>query len=256
MPGLLAITDDFFAPEESEVTQIHLSEHQFQSPTLGNSRQVRFQEPQGAAPSCVCIFLDAEYYVELLGAPEITHELQASGEIPSLLAAYVSHVDHEVRWPESFCNRDFDRCVVDELIPWIMGSFDLSPTIEVVIVGVSLTGLSAAHAALASEDRISRALCQSASFWWEQGWFRKNLASHPPSQVRFRLSVGVEETKEWVDHGNGLVQEESQLESNRETRDALRARGHHVSYHEFSGGHDLDSFRADLPGSLVALFEM
>jgi enterochelin esterase-like enzyme len=39
-------------------------------------------------------------------------------------------------------------------------------------------------------------------------------------------------------------------------RDALTAMGHRVSYHEFGGGHDVASWRKDLPESLTRLFAL
>ena len=65
-----------------------------------------------------------------------------------------------------------------------------------------------------------------------------------------------DETKEHVDHGKGLVQEESQLAANRRMRDALVDRGHRVSYQEFDGGHDITGWRADLPESLSHLLRL
>jgi len=204
----------------------------------------------------VCIVLDAEYYVDRLGGPAIFEELQSGGSIPPVLVVYVSHLDSATRWTESFCNTSFDQFIVDELLPWVTKEYDLPATIDSVITGLSLTGLGAAHAALNARNRISRALCQSASFWWQQGWLVENLTTLPPSDVAFRISVGTEETIQNVDHGQGLIQSESQINANRRMHEALVARGHRVSYREFPGGHDLESWIADLPESLAALFRL
>ena len=52
----------------------------------------------------------------------------------------------------------------------------------------------------------------------------------------------------------GLVQVDSQLDSNRQMRDALVDHGYRVSYAEFEGGHDLVCWRRDLPDDLKALY--
>ena len=197
------------------MSPIELSEHEFESTRLGNSRSVWVQPSRRAAPASVCIVLDAEYYVDRLGGPAIFEELQSGGSIPPVLVVYVSHLDSATRWTESFCNTSFDQFIVDELLPWVTKEYDLPATIDSVITGLSLTGLGAAHAALNARNRISRALCQSASFWWQQGWLVENLTTLPPSDVAFRISVGTEETIQNVDHGQGLIQSESQINALR-----------------------------------------
>ena len=74
--------------------------------------------------------------------------------------------------------------------------------------------------------------------------------------IRFRLTVGVDETKENLIHSNHdqeLLQKTSQIDSNRTMRDALIAAGHAVSYSENPGGHDCASWRATLEQSLVSV---
>ena len=166
----------------------------------------------------------------------------------------MSHVDHKTRWPESFCNPDFVVFVCDELLPWLTAECQLPGDVDATLVGLSLTGLSGAHVALHSRGRFSRVVCQSGSFWWEGGQLIDEVAGLACADVTFRITIGDEETKAPVDHGDGLVQEEPQLDSNRRMRDALRAKGFSVSYDEFSGGHEIAPWRDDLPGSLINVY--
>ena len=236
---------------------IHLQQHELASDILGNRRAVWVQPPPAACgkPVGACIFLDGEYYLTGVRAAGIVADAQAQGVMPPVLSAYVSVIDYrDVRWTESFCNPDFAAFIVDELLPWLAEHGDLPRGATHTIAGLSLTGLSAAHVALHRPGSFARVLCQSGSFWWEDGRLARDMSQWAPSDCAFRLSVGSEETDENVDHGKGLIQVQSQLASNRQMRDALSARGHRVSFGEFEGGHSVPAWRTDLPTSLAALF--
>jgi enterochelin esterase family protein len=209
-----------------------------------------------SGPTGVCLFLDGEYYLDRIRAPEIIAELQREGQLPPMLTAYVSHIDSATRWKDSFCNAEFAEYLALELLPWLVAECGVSSEKDNSIVGLSLTGLSASHAALTYPKRFPRVLSQSGSFRWSEGWLPQHVMGKPRSEVVFRLTVGSDETKADVDHGDGLFQAESQLMSNRRMRDALLATGHRVSFHEFPGGHDFASWRADLAESLIVLFGM
>jgi enterochelin esterase family protein len=230
------------------VDGIELRQTEIVSAVLGNTRTVWLQPPTGE-PAGTLVFLDAEYYVAHVKAAPIVARLEREGAIPPLLAAYVSHIDFKIRWPETFMNPAFAEFLETELLPW------LGVDGEATVAGLSLTGLAAAHAAIVRPGAFTRALCQSGSFWWEDGRMIDEVARLPRADVRFRVSVGAAETDEEVDHGDGLVQHESQLDSNRRMRDALVARGYAVSYAEFEGGHGVAAWRDDLPAGLTSLFE-
>jgi enterochelin esterase family protein len=67
--------------------------------------------------------------------------------------------------------------------------------------------------------------------------------------VRFWLDVGRFGTVPLLGPQPG----DDGLSANRHLRDALRARGHHVRYAEFAGGHDELSWRGTLADGLLAL---
>jgi enterochelin esterase family protein len=222
---------------------------------LDDERRVWLQTPAPARrPAALCILLDGEYYVERMEAPAHLEAEQTASALPPIALAYVSHVDAAVRWTDSFCNYRFAAFIGEELLPWAAGQFGLrAENTPVILGGLSLTGLAAAHAALTCGASISAVLCQSASFWWSDGRFIAECRQRRRLPLRFRISCGTKETIEYVEHGPGLVQRTSQLASNRLMRDVLVENGWDVSYEEFNGGHDLGSWRADLPNSLRAL---
>ncbi len=226
---------------------------EFESETLRNQRTIWIQ-PSKREPEGVLVFLDGEYYLAHIRAAPIVSELQDEGTIPPMAVAYVSCIDNDIRWTESFCNEDFAKCVAEELLPWLESRFAPAAEGENILAGLSLTGLSAAHTALLYPNAFPRVLCQSGSFWWNNNWLTKNLPSETTRNQKFRITVGNEETREDVDHGKGLIQRDSQTASNEQMRDALSAKGHDVSYSAFQGDHNIASWRDDLPESLRALF--
>ncbi|MHC4410629.1 MAG: alpha/beta hydrolase [Planctomycetota bacterium] len=231
---------------------IGLLQCEIDSHRLGNRRTLWLQPPR--VPSAdTCIFLDGEYYLAHVRAASVVAELQATEVIPSMTAVYVSCMDHDTRWPESFCNDRFAAFLHEELVPWVRTRSGAGENGVTTLAGLSLTGLSAAHAALLYPTTFPRVLCQSGSFWWNDNWLAHNLPDPVAGTLSFRITVGDRETSEDVDHGKGLLQRESQLASNRLFRDALAKAGHQVSYSEFPGGHDVASWRTDLPASLTAL---
>jgi len=231
-----------------------LGRYEFDSSLLGNRRSLWVQTPRpGHRPPGLLLFLDGEHYLRDLGAVDVVQELRAAGAIPDLLSVYVSHIDYPTRWRESFCNLDFPRALADELLPWLRAEFDIAKEAPAVLVGLSLTGLAAAHAGLQRPGAFEAVACQSGSFWWEDGAFIHEVGQARASDVTFHLSVGSQETDEDVDHGDGLLQRESQLTANRRLRDSLRERGFACTYREFDGGHDAASFRRDLPDCLRSL---
>jgi enterochelin esterase family protein len=222
-------------------------------------RAVWIQRPRAATPVGVCLFLDAEYYLAQIRAPSIVDELQHLGQFPPMLTAYISSRSGSLaRWTDSICNEAFAEHLAIELLPWLIEEFDVSPGRN-LLAGLSLTGLSAVHAALKFPEAFPRVLALSGSFWWNNTWLPEEVRRRPCSGAAFRLTVGVEETIQNTthkNHGHELLQVESQLESNRKMRDALVSTGHCVSYLEHRGGHDVLSWRATLGESLTALLAL
>ena len=100
------------------MSDIQLWQCEVTSRRLGNRRTVWVQ-PSTVRSSLVCIFLDAEYYLAHVRAANVLAELQASAAIPPATVAYVSSVDPETRWRESFCKEEFAAFLHEELVPWI-----------------------------------------------------------------------------------------------------------------------------------------
>ena len=223
---------------------------------LNNSRHIWIQLPESdlAVPRRLLILLDAEYYLERVEAvPIIAHWQQQLGDRAPLVA-YVSHIDAETRFVECPCHRPFIQFITDELIPELQSEYTLTPAPHShMIGGLSYTGLLAAYVALEAGDLFGSVLCQSASFWWNDGWLTQQVQTQSSLPRHFYISCGKQETDTNVLHREDLLQVTSQLASNRAMRDALQQAGYDVTYREFEGGHDIASWRSDLPLALDAL---
>ncbi len=182
-------------------------------------------------------------------------ELQQRESLRPFAVVYVSHLDGKTRWPESFCNRAFARAIAEELLPILRKQLDLAEAAPAFLGGLSLTGLAAAHVPLEFPEALAGVLCQSASFWWQEGRLTAEYARGGPPEIAYRISCGLEETAPYVEHGEGLIQRIAQLEANRAFRDMLLAAGRTVSYEEFAGGHCLSGWREDLPRAISALLK-
>jgi enterochelin esterase family protein len=192
----------------------------------------------------VCILLDGELYLERVGAEEAIEGLITAGRLPPLDWIFVSNLDAAARHHDYTCNASYGRFIAESVLPADAGG-------DNYICGLSLSGLAAAHIALSFPRRFTGALCQSGSFWWEDGRFADLAGQAGPSTGRFWLSVGDEETETGASHPpTGLRQEISQLESVAEAAVALRAIGCTVEHRVYHGGHDPAQWNDELPEAL------
>jgi enterochelin esterase-like enzyme len=107
------------------------------------------------------------------------------------------------------------------------------PRERTIVAGSSLGGLAALRFAAERPDLFGGALVQSG------GFPGMPVVVPPDLSLRFYLDVG--------------VLEHPLLESTRELRDDLRAKGYDVDYLEFPGGHDFFWWGETLATGLAAL---
>ena len=122
--------------------------------------------------------------------------------------------------------------------------------------------LAATYAALRRPEGFGNVLCQSGDFSWapdhihvmgrladattETGWLAKEFIRRPKLPIRFYLDAGTFEVDQYGT--GGMV-----LETSRQMRDGLLAKGYEVHYQQFVGDHDYLSWRGTLAGGLLAL---
>jgi enterochelin esterase family protein len=191
------------------------------------------------------VFLDAELYLERVGAAQVVESVMAEGRIPSLKSIFVSSDSPAARHSDYVCDSDYSRFLTEELLPFVLLR-DPDASVPVAIVGLSLSALAAAHAALITR-RFQAAICQSPSFWWNGEQLASSIPRAGSGATAFWVSVGDLETESGVSHPpSGLFQGTSQRDSCNRGSIALQAAGYSVSHRVFRGGHDPVCWRDDL----------
>lgn len=183
--------------------------------------------PGPAGP--LCVFLDAEFYLHDVKCLRLLRR-----ELPPMSCVFVSFADAGARHADFTWNPHYARFIAEDVRAWAAQRGAVGASGDDVICGLSLSGLAAAHIALERPDAFSRALCQSASFWW----LVDNPAPLPETRARMWLSVGSQETERDVSHApTGLYQRVSQIEGVDHAGMLFEARGARVHRQVFSGGH-------------------
>ena len=201
--------------------------------------------PPAGAPTAAILFLDAELYLERVGAAAVVRRLQARGVIPPAVAVFLSAGGAAARHEDFVCRPEYARFVAGDLVGSVR---EEHPGVtEIVIAGLSLSGLATAYVATRHPVVFRAAACQSPSFWWQRGRFAQDLPPATPAGPKFWISVGSQETEAGLSHPpSGLWQGLTQVAGCLGTAAALRANGYRVSYREFDGGHDPEYWCDDL----------
>jgi enterochelin esterase family protein len=201
--------------------------------------------PPTGRPTAAILFLDAELYLERVGAAAVVGRLVERRAIPPAVAVFLSDGGAAARHEDFICHPDYARFVASDLVGSVR---DEHPGVtEIVIAGLSLSGLAAAYAATRHPAVFRAAVCQSPSFWWERGRFAEELPAATPAGPEFWISVGSRETEAGLSHPpSGLRQELTQVAGCVSAAATLRTKGYSVSYREYDGDHDPDCWREDL----------
>lgn len=209
-------------------------------------RRIWTRRSPGGLPARLLVFLDAELYLERVGAVHVLQQLEDERRIPPVASVFVSNNGAAARHCDYVCDPDFARFLSSDLLPHALAQHPTVSADSVVLVGLSLSGLAAAHAALTT-SQFRAAVCQSPSLWWAQERLSSSLPSPTGVAPAFWVSVGDLETERGVSHPpSALFQGTSQLDSCERGAAALRAGGYPVAYRVFAGGHDPACWRDDL----------
>jgi len=145
-----------------------------------------------------------------------------------------------------------------QLISWVRSRYHVTTDPHrVIVTGSSAGGLGSAYVAFERPDLFGNVLSQSGAFWrGAEGsdgapyeWLTGEVAKTPKRDVRFFLDVG-----ELEDHATLGGSGPNFRDANRRLRDALQAKGYHVTYTEVPGGmHAEQYWMTRLPVGIVAL---
>lgn len=268
--AVLALPDAPALPwleEREDVPTGEITEHQFESSILGNSRSIWVYTPAGysrdAGPYHYMLVFDGQKFHS---SSIVLDNLIAAGAIPPTISILIDQM--EIRDIELTCNPDFSRALAEELVPWARSAYNLTTRPEeAVITGRSYGGLCSAYTALHYPHIFGNVLMQSGSCWYEPDSIRRfrekrdpavvgevyntptiitEYARAEPVPIRIYQEVGSQELGPPPGHPE-------QIYANRHFRDLARAKGYDLHYVEFNGGHDDAWWRGTLADGLIHL---
>lgn len=241
-----------------------VEKHPFKSAALKNEREIAIYLPPQylphAEPYPLIVVFDEEAYLSLIPTPTILDNLISEARIPPVVALLIGNAPGDARNRELFCNPDFSRALVTELLPWAHHQYNFtSDPRHTVVAGSSAGGVAAACSGLWHPGAFGNVLAQSGAFHWtppsgsnaadsssEPNWVERQFISSPKKPLRFYLDAGSAEF-------NAIGGADAILFCTRTLRDVLRAKGYEVHFQEFAGGHDYLSSRGTLADGLISL---
>lgn len=195
----------------------------------------------------LCLFLDAELYLNNMQAAPILTGLMQSGALPPMTCVFVSHVNGAARHADYTWSESYTKFIGEDVVTWARARNAEIQAADNLICGLSLSALAGAYVALCYPQIFSYALCQSGSFWWLHG----KEFTLPRTKSKFWLSVGDKETSTNVSHPpSGLYQEISQIAGVEAMVMRLQNLGATVKHHPYHGAHAIEPWREELGPAL------
>lgn len=226
-------------------------------------------------PNALLIMFDGEDLEDDTYRVSTMNNLIAASKIPSTVVVFVDNLPRR-RLVDLVANPDFADFLAKELVPWVREHYNITKDPkQTVVTGNSAGGLAAPYVALRHPEIFGNVLSASGAFWWsfehnggvcggrcpdsggrggeysrdattEGNWMAKQFLGSPKLPLRFYLAAGTFESDS--NGGGGNI-----LETTRQLRDVLLAKGYEVQYRQYVGGHDGLSWRGALADGLIAL---
>jgi enterochelin esterase-like enzyme len=251
--------------KNSNVVAGTIEKQKIHSELLKNDHDISIYVPAGykanATPYDLVVIFDESAYLTKVPTPVILDNLIAASKIPPTVAVLIANPSQESRNEELTPNPKFADFLAKELVPWIHAHYNVTGDPgKTVVAGSSLGGLAAVYAGYKHPEVFANALCQSGSFWWapdhsgaiadgvttETGWMAKQFIASSKLPLRFYLDAG---SFEFDSNGTGG----GILETSRDMRNVLLAKGYEVYYQQFVGGHDYLGWRGTFADGLIDL---
>ena len=235
-----------------------LAVHHFESKIMNNSRNIHVytpaayglpgseavsaadgggqgEEDERGAGTCHSIFVqDGGEYISLGSMVEVLDNLIYAGSIPPVIAVFVDPVDRNF---EYWVNPDYERMLIQEILPFIRENYDISTDPEkTAIMGASLGGAISLFISANHPEIFGCCGSQSGAFALEGGRLFDKMEKSPMRPVRFYLDTGL----------IGDLDAE-----NRQMRDILEMKDYMIMYQEFNEGHSWGNWRAHIDDMLV-----
>jgi enterochelin esterase-like enzyme len=251
--------------KNSNVVAGTIEKQKIHSELLKNDHDLSIYLPAGykanATPYDLVVIFDESAYLTKVPTSVILDNLIAASKIPSTVAVLIANPSQESRNEELTPNPKFADFLAKELVPWIRAHYNVTGDPgKTVVAGSSLGGLTAAYVGYKHPEVFTNVLCQSGSFWWapdhsgaipdgvitEPGWMAKQFIASSKLPLKFYIDAGAFEFDS-NGTGGGI------LETSRDMRDVLLAKGYEVYYQQFVGGHDYLGWRGTFADGLMDL---
>lgn len=232
--------------EAASPFDLNLERHQLVSTSCEFVRDLWFLPSPTNEASALGVFLDGEHYLRDLDCVPIITGLMEDERIPPMSCLFISHCSSAARHADFTCNPRYAQFVACDVVAWARAKIGIREDGH-LLCGLSLSGLASAYTTLCHPEVFSKSLSQSGSFWWSED----RSLEMPRTGGQFWLSVGDQETARNVTHPpTGMVQITSQLGGVRAMARRLEKLGAVVKVHEYSGGHAVAPWRAELADAL------
>jgi enterochelin esterase-like enzyme len=184
--------------------------------------------------------------------------LLAAGKIPPLVVVGVQNRSSQTRQHDLDCSEEFAAFLAEELAPWARKTYRVhDDSSHTIVGGTSLGGKMATFCGLKHSEIFGKVLSQSGSFLtaarqesptplWDgeaPNLLVTQFLRSPRLPLEFYIDVGRYETTLPFSH----------LLETRRLRDVLEAKGYHVTYSEFVGGHNEVCWRGTFADAIIAL---
>ncbi|MGA8710822.1 MAG: alpha/beta hydrolase-fold protein [Thermoplasmata archaeon] len=237
-----------------------LEEHVVTSRSLKEKRRIWVHVPAGVEPGQsglhVAVFFDGFAYAHSMSVPTTLDNLVASGRIAPVLSVFIDQLKTRVERRRDLCQSSpaFGKFLVQEVLPWLRRTYRIHVHPDrTMLVGLSCGGLAALYWAAENPKHFRLVLSQSGSFQInrppdeEPGSLIRSMMKRPLLPLRIYMEAGLIEGNYVIPGGMTL------LAANRHMRDVLQLKGYRLTYREFNGSHNFESWRESLVDGLVDL---
>ncbi|MFX1235742.1 MAG: alpha/beta hydrolase, partial [Promethearchaeota archaeon] len=248
------------------------------SEILNNKRQILVYSPPNYSkkhsPYHFLLLFDGLIFEEVAKTSSTLDNLIADNKIPPVVAIMVENfipISIAQRAAELPPNPKFMNYIITELIPWIRENFNITTNpSQSIIAGASYGGIASTFIAFRHPEIFRNILSMSGTYSWYPGaefwvqrikdlddiehWWTKQDEKEPEWLVRQFTQSEKLPLKIYLDVG--VLEETSDvnlLNSNRNFRTTLQAKGYPVHYVEFLGGHDMVCWRGSIADGLIYL---
>jgi len=219
--------------------------HEFTSDILPSTRKIQVYMPYGSRPDStgevanpgpypVVFVQDGGEYITLASMVNVLDNMIRRGRIPPIIAVFIDPFDRNY---EYWLNADYERLLIEEIMPFIRVRYDVSTRPDdTAIMGASLGGAISFMIAMNHPEIFGMCGSQSGAFEVDDGRLLVQAEESPKQLVDFYIDCG---------KFGDLLSE------NRQMQTILTEKGYRIKYREFNEGHSWGNWRAHIDDMLV-----